>query len=184
MENTSGQGKLAAVPAELDRWNWGAFLLNWVWGIGNNTYIALLMFIPLVNIIMPFVLGAKGNVWAWRNKRWESVEQFKRTQKKWAKWGVIVIVLFICFFVVLFFFVSSALKNSDAYRLAYSKLEQSQEAVSILGAPISTGMVQGNFQSSGPTGTAQLSVPVKGTKAKGTLYVDATQDMGEGESRG
>jgi len=25
------------VPAEIDRWNWGAFLLNWVWGIGNNT---------------------------------------------------------------------------------------------------------------------------------------------------
>ncbi|BAV34155.1 hypothetical protein SCL_1857 [Sulfuricaulis limicola] len=178
MENTSGQGKLAAVPAEIDRWNWGAFLLNWIWGIGNNTYIALLMFVPLVNIIMPFVLGAKGSVWAWRNKRWESVEQFKRIQKKWAIWGIIVIVFFICFFVAVFFFVSSALKSSDAYQLAYSRLEQSQEAVSVLGAPITTGMVQGNFQSSGPTGTAQLTVPVEGTKAKGMLYIDATKDMG------
>ncbi len=23
------------VPAEIDRWNWGAFLLNWIWGIGR-----------------------------------------------------------------------------------------------------------------------------------------------------
>lgn len=42
MENTSGQGVAAVVPPELDRWNWGAFLLNWIWGIGNNTFIALL----------------------------------------------------------------------------------------------------------------------------------------------
>jgi hypothetical protein len=21
------------VPAEIDRWNWGAFLLNWIWGV-------------------------------------------------------------------------------------------------------------------------------------------------------
>jgi len=30
-----------AIPAEIDRWNWGAFLLNWIWGIGNKTFIAL-----------------------------------------------------------------------------------------------------------------------------------------------
>ncbi|MGZ5106361.1 MAG: hypothetical protein ACXWBR_19085, partial [Usitatibacter sp.] len=61
------------VPSEIDRWNWGAFLLNWIWGIGNNTFIALLALVPFVNIIMVFVLGAKGSEWAWRNKHWESV---------------------------------------------------------------------------------------------------------------
>ena len=55
----------AEIPPELDRWNWGAFFLNWIWGIGNSTYIALLMFVPLVNIVMIFVLGAKGSRWAW-----------------------------------------------------------------------------------------------------------------------
>src|SRR6516162_11951094 len=35
-----------AIPAEIKRWNWGAFLLNWIWGIGNQTYIALLALIP------------------------------------------------------------------------------------------------------------------------------------------
>jgi hypothetical protein len=49
-----------AVPAEIDRWNWGAFLLNWIWGIGNNTFIALLTFIPFVGLIMPFVARREG----------------------------------------------------------------------------------------------------------------------------
>ena len=69
MENTSGQGVAAVVPPELDRWNWGAFFLTWIWGIGNNTFIALLMFVPVVNMVMPFVLGVKGSAWAWRNNR-------------------------------------------------------------------------------------------------------------------
>jgi hypothetical protein len=77
-----------AVPAEIDRWNWGAFLLNWIWGIGNNTFIALLTLIPFVGLIMPFVLGAKGSGWAWRNGRWDSLEHFKRVQRSWAIWGL------------------------------------------------------------------------------------------------
>jgi hypothetical protein len=48
--NTSGQGERGFVPPEIRRWNWGAFLLNWIWGIGNDTYIALLLFIPLVTL--------------------------------------------------------------------------------------------------------------------------------------
>lgn len=30
------------IPAEINRWNWGAFLLNVISGIRNKTYIALL----------------------------------------------------------------------------------------------------------------------------------------------
>ena len=77
-----------AIPAEIKRWNWGAFLLNWIWGIGNQTYIALLALIPGFGFIWMLVLGAKGNAWAWRNGRWDSVEHFKRVQRKWAIWGL------------------------------------------------------------------------------------------------
>ncbi|MFA5976456.1 MAG: ribonuclease G [Elusimicrobiota bacterium] len=88
MENTSGHGIATVVPEEIKQWSWGAFLLNWIWGISNGTYIALLALIPYVGFIMAIVLGFKGNEWAWRNKRWESVEQFQRVQKKWTLWGV------------------------------------------------------------------------------------------------
>lgn len=91
--NTSGQGDNSVIPPEINKWNWGAFLLHWIWGIGNNTYIAFLALIPFVNIVMMFVLGAKGNKWAWQNKKWQSVEHFRQVQKKWAMWGVILWVL-------------------------------------------------------------------------------------------
>ena len=93
MENSSGNGKSAMLPPELRGWNWGAFFFNWLWGIFNNTFIALLCFIPFVNIVMIFVLGAKGNEWAWQNKRWNSIEHFKRVQKNWAVVGLILFIL-------------------------------------------------------------------------------------------
>ena len=145
MENTSGQGKSAVVPPEIDRWNWGAFLLNWIWGLGNAVYIALLMFVPFVNIVMVFVLGAKGSAWAWRNKRWESVEHFKRVQRLWTIAGLIVLVLAIAMGVAMFFTASSMLKNSDAYRLGVAKLQASPEAMGLLGPPLETGMPRGSF---------------------------------------
>lgn len=92
VENTSGKGKLAIVPEDIKKWNWGAFLLSWIWGLSNRTYISLLTFVPAVGLAMPFILGAKGSEWAWRNKQWESVELFKRVQRKWSVAGVLVLV--------------------------------------------------------------------------------------------
>ena len=100
VENNSGQGKMAMLPPQLYGWNWGAFFLNWIWGIGNNTFIALLCLFPLINIVMIFVLGAKGNEWAWQNKQWQNIEHFKRVQKLWAIWGFVLFALGIIFSVL------------------------------------------------------------------------------------
>ncbi|MGZ5765547.1 MAG: cytochrome c oxidase assembly factor Coa1 family protein, partial [Usitatibacter sp.] len=127
------------IPPEIDRWNWGAFLLNWIWGIGNNTFIALLALVPFVNIIMVFVLGAKGSEWAWRNKHWESVEHFKRVQRKWAIAGVIVWLALLGACVAMFFSIVAAIKGSDVYQQALSKLNANVEATSLLGAPVEPG---------------------------------------------
>ena len=94
MENTSGQGKSAVIPAEIKKWNWGAFFLSWIWGLGNNVFIALLSLIPGLNLIMIFVLGSKGNEWAWQNKRWKSIEDFLRIQKRWALCGISILIIF------------------------------------------------------------------------------------------
>ena len=87
-KNTSGQGKESVLPAEIEGWNWGAFLLSFYWGLSNKTNIAWLCLLPGIGMVMPFVLGAKGNEWAWRNKRWESINHFQQVQEKWARWGV------------------------------------------------------------------------------------------------
>ena len=90
-----------AVPAEVKKWNWGAFLLTWIWGIGNQVWIALIALIPIVGIVMMFVLGAKGNEWAWEKRRWDSVESFHSTQRKWAIAGLIVYGAVIVIYVLL-----------------------------------------------------------------------------------
>ena len=38
---------------------------------------------------MLFVLGAKGSRWA-AYGRWDSVEHFKRVQRLWAIWGIMI----------------------------------------------------------------------------------------------
>jgi Cytochrome oxidase complex assembly protein 1 len=167
------------VPAEIDRWNWGAFLLNWIWGIGNNTFIALLMFVPLFGLVMPFVLGAKGSAWAWRNGRWDSIEHFKRVQRLWAIWGVVIWLGAIALFGGIFGGTFYLLRNSEAYQLAVSRLQSNTEAVSALGAPISTGIPSGEVSTEGSgSGHAKLNFSVTGTKAKGELQVEALKKDG------
>ena len=167
------------IPPELDRWNWGAFLLNWIWGIGNGTFIALLMFVPVANIVMLFVLGAKGSQWAWRNRRWQSVEHFRRVQRLWAIWGVIAWVGWIAVVAAIFISVMQGLKHTEAYEMALARLRANGEAMQALGAPISAGYPWGTIQMSGPNGKADFSVSVSGQKANGTLYLDATKDFGK-----
>lgn len=80
-------------PAGAQGLNWGAFLLNWIWGLGNSVGcgpVALMFFIPLIGPIIGLI---KGNEWAWRGKEWASVEAFQATQKKWTMAGVIVLVV-------------------------------------------------------------------------------------------
>lgn len=170
---------MATVPAEIDKWNWGAFLLNWIWGIGNNTLIALLMFVPLVNMVMAFILGAKGSAWAWRNKRWESVEHFKATQRKWARWAVAIYIAFVLLFVGVFFTILASFKSSEAFTLAVATLEASEQAAEILGTPMTTGTPMGKVDVSGPTGSAKLSFDVAGPEGKGTVHVEAVKDLGQ-----
>ena len=91
-DNTSGMGKDAIIPKGVAGWSWGAFLLNWIWAVGNRTWIGLLCFIPYVGIVMSIILGIKGREWAWRNKRWDSVEHFQSVQRKWSIWGLVIVV--------------------------------------------------------------------------------------------
>lgn len=84
----SGKGDASVVPEEIKKWHWGAFTLSWIWGLWNHVWISLLVLIPLLNLVVLVVLGIKGNEWAWRKKRWESMEQFQKIQHKWSICGI------------------------------------------------------------------------------------------------
>ncbi len=112
-ENLSGKGKSSVVPDEIKKWNWGAFLMNWIWGLGNRTYIALLCLVPVVGIVITLILGAlvggaiagvvyiaialimgaRGSEWAWQNARWHSIEHFRSAQQKWVWWWLCLVLI-------------------------------------------------------------------------------------------
>lgn len=99
----------SALPPEIKGWNWGAFLMGPIWSIGNKVWIGLLhilililvtvigrgiisTFLNIATLTLAVTLGIKGNEWAWKAKKWDNVEHFKRIQKKWAIAGVIIFI--------------------------------------------------------------------------------------------
>jgi Cytochrome oxidase complex assembly protein 1 len=178
MSDTAVRPDPKNIPAEIGRWNWGAFFLNWIWGIGNQTYIALLALIPGFGFIWMLVLGAKGNAWAWRNGRWDSVEHFRRVQRRWAIWGVVVWVVLIALWASLFAGIFSILRHSEAYQLGVAKLQSSPIAANLLGTPISTGIPSGSIKVDNDSGTASLSFSASGPRAAGVVSVEAVKSNG------
>lgn len=112
-ENNSGKGgDYPVLDIIKDKFNWGAFLLSWIWGIGNKTYITLIMLVAWLLGFIPFVgallvlgihiwFGIKGNEWAWQNKRFPSIKAFHEYQKKWAIAGIIISILWLSLIVAI-----------------------------------------------------------------------------------
>ena len=174
-----GNAEPRQMAPDIGGWNWGAFLLNWIWGVCNATPIALLTFVPLVGFAMPFVLGVKGNGWAWRNKRWDSVAHFKRVQRKWAIAGVVVWACGIGLFSLIFVGAFSLLNNSEAYKLGVAQLQASPLAINAFGTPITAGRTSsGSITTKDDSGTASLTIPVSGPKASGTAVIEAVKKNG------
>lgn len=92
--NNSGQGSLfdssVPVPEEIKGWNWGAFLLAPFWLLPNRVWIGLLTWVPVVGFWVAIALGVKGNEWAWKSRRWQSIDQFKTHQRRWAIAGIVL----------------------------------------------------------------------------------------------
>jgi hypothetical protein len=105
------------VPFEVRRWNWGAFLFNAFWGIGNKTYLPLICFIPFIGFIWAFVCGAKGNEWAFKSNNYTEADlpRFLATQETWNRAGIarfvfaIISGILVVLFYLLFFYAIMAM---------------------------------------------------------------------------
>ena len=80
------------IPEGVKGWSWGAFLLSWIWAIGNRTWLGLLALVPYVGFFVAVWLGIKGREMAWKNKQWDSVEHFNRVQRRWSIWGLVLVL--------------------------------------------------------------------------------------------
>ena len=161
------------MPEEIRGWNWGAFFLHWIWGIGNNVWIALLSLIPFFGLIWMFVLGAKGNEWAWKHRHWESVAEFKQTQRRWGWAGLIIWCVVILIAIVVAVSVPKGFEHSVVSQASLQRVQQDARVRNLLGTPIKrVGMTSGFvriYERSG--GKMQLIYEIKGPKGKAMVYV-------------
>jgi hypothetical protein len=75
---------------------------------------------------------------------------------------------------MVFFFATGIMKQSDACKIALARVQANSAVIEAIGSPIvQTGIVSGNSNVNGPTGEANLSIPLSGAKGKATLYVEA-----------
>jgi serine/threonine protein kinase len=101
--NNSGCGITSTqpIPDEIMGWNWGAFLMPHFWLWTNKVWVGLLCFVPAIGFLMGVVLGAKGNEWAWKSRRWRSIDHFKRHQRGWAVAGIFVMPMYYIIFMLI-----------------------------------------------------------------------------------
>jgi hypothetical protein len=91
-----------------------------------------------------------------------------------------ILALIAAFVFSLVFFVFSAIRHTDVFRDALDKATANPQVRAELGEPIKEGWwVNGHVRTSGPTGNAAISIPLKGSKKNGTLYAVAHKSAGE-----
>jgi hypothetical protein len=87
--------------------------------------------------------------------------------------GIIAVIAAFSFgFLVLIF---GALRSSEAVQAGVTRAEGNPEVVRRIGKPIKVGwFVTGSVHTTGPSGEANLKVPIEGPNGKGALYIIGT----------
>ena len=108
--NDSGTRR-GRLPSSLRGWNTAAFLIGPVWGPANGVWLGVISLIFLViptidwgwrltlYLIFGLILGYYGNLLAWRGRKWDSAEHFKKVQDKWMILGLVINILVLIFVV-------------------------------------------------------------------------------------
>ena len=113
----------------------------------------------------------------------------QRQNKNWWgrnwKWVVPVgclgsLALFAGFIALIVCLVFGMMKSSDAFKDALAKAKAHPSVQKTIGTPIEEGMfVTGNINISGPSGQADLAIPISGPDGEATIYVVAAKLAGQ-----
>ena len=98
---------------------------------------------------------------------------FLSTKGKW------VVGISLAVAVLFFFGLVVLIGNSEVCQLAMQRTQSNSVAIERLGTPIKKGLViSGSIKITGPSGHADIAIPVSGPKAKGTLYAVGEKSAG------
>ena len=101
------------------------------------------------------------------------------------KWAVpllsaFVLSLFAAVILLIMSAVFGMMKSSDAYKHALQQAKTNPAVVQALGEPIEEGwFTMGNISVNGPSGEANLQIPISGPKGEGDIYLEATKSAGQ-----
>jgi uncharacterized protein YpmB len=130
----------------INRWSFGAFSLSIIYFFASGLIKqGLFMFIPFYNIYIWIKGIVKGRKMSWEKGEWKDFETFKKRQKMLDRIGIVLVIIFVVFFALILFFVSSSLSAptktannfmddlaagqvQSAYDLTSSKLHSSASA--------------------------------------------------------
>ncbi|KPM32883.1 Hypothetical protein I595_1310 [Croceitalea dokdonensis DOKDO 023] len=114
----------------------------------------------------------------------ELVPQPSWWKRNW-KWalpvgGCLGIIIFaVVLFTSIYFGVTKIMEESEPYVEAFALIHEDEALLQVMGSPITRdGAVQGSINNKNGNKTAQMTIPIAGPDASGTLYVDA---YGRGE---
>ncbi len=125
----SGNDPLSLDEAKRLGWNWGAFVLPYLWFLGHGRVAAGMLLlissgVPVLNLlhivvypILAFYLGLNGYEQAWRHQPYHSVDQLRSREREWAIWGFVAVAL------VLVSLVFAALVFAPFYREALRSVQ-------------------------------------------------------------
>src|SRR3954454_17512223 len=105
-------------------------------------------------------------------------------QRNW-KWFVpsccgSILLLFAALVFSLVFFVFAVIRQTDVFRDALEKAKANPQVRAELGEPVREGWwLSGNVNTSGASGDADISVPLKGSRKDGKLYAVAHKSAGQ-----
>lgn len=72
------------------------------------------------------------------------------------------------------------MKSSEVYKDAFSIAQEHAGVQAAIGTPVGDGIFStGKINTNGPSGHAQLAIPIHGPKGKATIYAVAEKSVGK-----
>jgi hypothetical protein len=95
---------------------------------------------------------------------------------------LLLFLLFATFVGGILFIVESSFRHSDCYAQGLARARADPQVTEKIGQPIEAGWTaSGSINTSGSSGDADISIPIRGPKGTGTLYVVAKKSAGRWE---
>jgi len=98
-------------------WNWGGFLVPYLWLLGHGRVslgMSLLLstaipFLGMLHVVLlpiaSILLGLNGNEMAWRHAPYRSVADLVEREREWTRWGWVCAALFLAGLVLMLLYV-------------------------------------------------------------------------------